>query len=325
MKNCFLLIILVALTYGPLKAQMNLVPNPSFENYTSCPTSLGKIHYAPPWTIAIWNNTSDYYNECNSNGWSGYPSNLAGYQYARTGIAYAGIGTYSYNGIPTNAKEYIQVELIDSLITGIEYCVSFFVSPGDSCHRVCNDFGAYFSSTMIIDSCGGLNYCTLPFTPQIQNPANNDISDRAIWNEISGSFIASGGERYLILGNFKDTASSTAALTGWSNIPSLTFAYYYIDDVFVTPCDSLTRINEAEDLDVIQLFPTIVNSEINIYSYTLDITTLTVLNITGQLILQENYFNTNSLKLNIDKLAKGFYIINIQTKKSLTTSYFIKL
>ena len=30
-------------------AQVNLVPNPSFESYTACPTTFGQIEYATKW------------------------------------------------------------------------------------------------------------------------------------------------------------------------------------------------------------------------------------------------------------------------------------
>jgi hypothetical protein len=44
MKNCFLLVILMTFTYSPLKAQFNLVPNPSFEDVALCPNGLGQLY-----------------------------------------------------------------------------------------------------------------------------------------------------------------------------------------------------------------------------------------------------------------------------------------
>ncbi len=324
MKNCFLLIILMTFTYSPLKAQFNLVPNPSFETYTSCPTSLGKIKFATPWDLAIWNNSSDYFNSCNPSGWSSVPSNLFGFQYPRTGNAYAGIATYSWNVVPNNAREYIQVELLDSLEAGIEYCLNFFVSPGDSCRRVSNDFGAYFSTSLIVDSCGGLPYCNLPFQPQIENPSTNDLNDRNSWIEISGSFVASGGEKFLILGNFKDTSTSTATLTGWSNIQSLAHTYYYIDDVLLAPCDSITGLTDEVLENSLHIFPTIASGEINIRLDNLLLNSVSIYNIIGESVLNIKNLKTSEATVNISKLNIGMYILKVSSSQKTLTSYFIK-
>jgi len=314
----------MACTFVPVKAQMNLVPNPSFETYTSCPTSLGKIKFATPWDLAIWNNSSDYFNSCNPSGWSSVPSNLFGFQYPRTGNAYAGIITYSWNSVPNNYREYIQVELVDSLHQGVEYCLNLFVSPGDSCRRVSNDFGAYFSTSLIVDSCGGLPYCNLPFQPQIENPSTNDLNDRNSWIEISGSFVASGGEKFLILGNFKDTSSSTATLTGWSNIQSLAHTYYYIDDVFLAPCDSITGLKDEVFENSLHIFPTIASGEINIRLDNSLLNSVSIYNIIGESVLNIKNLKTSEATVNISKLNKGMYILKVSSSQRTLTSYFIK-
>ena len=52
------------LAFGYLQSQ-NLVPNPSFETYTACPTAGSQIYYANPWTGPTTNSTG-YYNSCSS-------------------------------------------------------------------------------------------------------------------------------------------------------------------------------------------------------------------------------------------------------------------
>ena len=305
-------------------AQLNLVPNPSFENYSSCPTSLGKIKFAIPWDVAILNNSSDYFNTCNTSGFTSIPSNYFGHQSARTGNAYAGIITYSWNGIPTNYREYIQVELLDTLQFGVEYCLRFFVSPGDSCRRVSNDFGAYFANAMVLDSCGGLASCTLPFQPQIENPASNQLNDRNLWIEISGSFVASGGEKYLLFGNFKDATQSTATLTGWSNIPGLSHTYYYIDDVLLSPCDSLTGIENINVGSHLTVFPTIAEEILEIKSDNSMINSITIWNIMGEKLIDIIKLNQPVYSIDVSGLSHGMYIVLVSINHSNKAALFMK-
>lgn len=105
------------------KAQ-NLVPNSSFEYTTQCPNNEGQINFASPWYNP--NAASpDYFNQCGAMGYQFI--NIWGYQIARTGQGYAHVGVYGSIGV-SSAREYIQVQLLDTLIAGENYCVSFYVS-----------------------------------------------------------------------------------------------------------------------------------------------------------------------------------------------------
>ena len=54
----------IVLILSILKVEgQNLVPNWSFETYTSCPSSSGQLPSAVPW-VAQTSNSSDYYNAC---------------------------------------------------------------------------------------------------------------------------------------------------------------------------------------------------------------------------------------------------------------------
>lgn len=62
-------------------AQVNLVPNPSFEDTVSCPNYANQIDKAVGWHAS--RNTPDYFNGCDwltSN--QSVPNNFRGYQYA---------------------------------------------------------------------------------------------------------------------------------------------------------------------------------------------------------------------------------------------------
>ncbi|NCA22058.1 MAG: hypothetical protein EBS86_13075, partial [Crocinitomicaceae bacterium] len=120
---------------------INLVPNPGFEIYNTCPFTAGTINYsgidqicyAIPWfqpnfPSAIIQNgcggSSDFFHAC-----SGVvPRNVAGYQYPKSGLGYAGIGPYGYQS--NDGREYLEIKL-DSKLEKRKYCNSFFVSLAD--------------------------------------------------------------------------------------------------------------------------------------------------------------------------------------------------
>src|SRR5580692_4077770 len=72
---------------------LNLVPNPGFEDYTSCPNSVSELDLAAPW-FQPTAGTSDYFNVCGASS-VGVPNNFAGSQPAHGGQAYAGEYMYS--------------------------------------------------------------------------------------------------------------------------------------------------------------------------------------------------------------------------------------
>jgi gliding motility-associated-like protein len=205
----------------------NLVPNWSFEDTIQCPFTLSQLN-----TTQFWFNPNtaspDYYNSCSTAGIVGVPNNVAGYQNARTGNAYAGC---YYGGpalVPSNGREYIEVQLIDSLTSGTSYCVSFYVSLANSCSMAISNVGCYLSQYQITSS----NMFSLPVTPQIENPLGNYLTDTLNWMKVSGTFNATGGERFITIGNFHNAADSTRLYQSFNG----QYYYYYIDDVSVIQC-----------------------------------------------------------------------------------------
>ena len=211
-----------------VKAQYNLVPNPSFESYTSCPTGSSQIDYASPWKGT--NNSTDYFNACAPSCVVSVPCQTsASFQYARTGGAIAGL--WMINGYGGNYREYLQVNLTDSLINGNCYEISLFVNLHNSIKYAVNNFGVYISNSSFTTTS-----LPAPYIPQIVNFNNKIISDTLNWVEVSGIYVANGGERYITIGNFLDDANTDTLNTGNGSYPG---AYYYIDDVSVIPIDSI--------------------------------------------------------------------------------------
>jgi len=142
---------------------------------------------------------------------------------ARTGVAYSGFSPY-YG--PPDLREYIEVKLTDSLLPNRKYCVTFYASSADSCRWATSRIGAYLST----DSVYSTNGFVLNYSPQVENPYGNIITDATNWTEISGEFTALGGEKFLTIGNFYNDANTDTVTIG--NY-FLYYAYYYIDDVSV--------------------------------------------------------------------------------------------
>jgi hypothetical protein len=206
---------------------VNLVPNGSFESYASCPTSFGQTYQAVPWDAPTLG-TSDYLNACAPVTFPSVnvPQNEQGYQTARTGVGYAGI-------IPLSAaadyREYVQAPLASPLVASASYLVKFYVSLADSSILAIDRLGAYLS----VGPVGPVpNYAPLAVTPQVESPANVYLTNSTGWTLISGVVVASGGEDHIVIGSFRDDAS-TSTVPGPGLWPG--GAYYYIDDVSVEP------------------------------------------------------------------------------------------
>lgn len=219
-----LLILTITLLWKHCYAQsVNLVPNPSFEDTLSCPDNQAQIYNAPPW-FQPTANTPDYFNKCSNTLIVGVPTNTIGFQIPKTGNAYAGIAM-CYWPFCINNRDYVSVPLNSTLVSNKKYCVKFYVSLANLSSYAISNIGAYFSSVAPSSS----TIDNLPYTPQVQNPGNNIISDTTNWVLISGNFIANGGEKYLTIGNFNDDATT---IKDTINNPGY-ITYYYIDDVYV--------------------------------------------------------------------------------------------
>jgi hypothetical protein len=232
------LIVIFLFALAPtLKAQVNLVPNGSFEEFTSCPTSSAQLSRCIGW-ISPTPGSPDYYNACGSG--SSVPQNGTGYQEAHSGNAYT--GAFAHGGPnEQNAREYIQIELSESITAGVPYIVSFWVSLADQLRISVNTWGAHFSQEQI----SGNMYDVLDYVPQILNTSDNPLTDKVNWMLVTDTFISNtGGERFITIGNFNEDGESDT-LTVSSEDGQQNKSYYLIDDVSVlqlTDCADTTYV-----------------------------------------------------------------------------------
>lgn len=233
------LTVLIGVLLVPATHGQNLVPNPGFEEITSCPTFASMLDTAAPWFNPTQGSPELFHACAGSGAYAGVPLNYSGgYQEPRTGSGFAGI--YVYRGDNSNMREYISVPLLEPLEAGACYSFSMFVNAANDTELVCDGVGAYFNT-------GALDLNTsqvLPMTAHIEHPAGVLINDTLGWTEVSGSYIAAGGEDHIVIGNFRDDASTTWAMFN----PGVWYAnmsYLLVDDV------SLVR----NEVNVVELGP----------------------------------------------------------------------
>jgi hypothetical protein len=239
----------------------NLVLNPSFESYYSCPNGYDQISSCKYWTDA--NATgSEYFNVCaSSTTCVNVPRPICGddYQNPKSGLGYAGLNSYSV--LSSNLRQYIEGSLSAPLINGVSYCVKFYCNLSQQSKYATNNVGIYFSNSAI--------YVTPPpylmnYTPQIFS--SSIISDTISWTEVNSVISASGGEQFLLIGNFFSDGNTQKQLSNSSTNYS---SYYYIDDVSIeelkpaqlkndtvlTFCDSLILGNNLDSASVYSWWP----------------------------------------------------------------------
>lgn len=228
----FLLIFL----HGPAMMGQNLVYNPSFELYTTCPQQLGTFHSDVLHWSAPSGGSTDYFNACSQA--MGTPENFNGAQLPRFGKGYAGIYLFA----PDDYREYLQATLITNLVRGERYRISFYVSLAERSDFAISDFGICLADKPIRST-------IKKALTKMQLFRNTDhkftfldikngkyLKDAREWYKVEGEFVARGGERYLLLGNFKNNRRTRKhhlkkrAKQG---------AYYYIDMVEISPANSV--------------------------------------------------------------------------------------
>ncbi|MCF8277003.1 MAG: T9SS type A sorting domain-containing protein [Flavobacteriales bacterium] len=242
-----------------IQAQQNLVPNPSFEEYTECPSMIFQWQLAVNWTSAN-GLSADYFHRCapESVNYSAHvPNNILGWQPPYEGDAYMGIIAFSD---PTSeTREFIQTELVDSLTAGIRYAIGFQACAADRFQYAISTLGAALTETPppVITVVGPNGM--VDANPQVMLDDRIPITDTAKWVLICDTVLAQGGERYLTIGNFHlDGESDTLRFN--PNQPPIygsptTYAYYYIDDVSVIALDSVPSGIEEQEALGFELWP----------------------------------------------------------------------
>jgi len=309
------------------QAQENLVPNGSFEQFSDCPMNPGN------WTAVSWNTptfTPDYFNVCAQNNGEfsvSIPQNYLGFQPPSEGEAYAGITPFNKN-LP-EAREYLVAELSSEMIASWRYEIKFFVSPSERAQYAVSTLGAALTSeppeVVSIATPNGM----IDAVPQIMLDERIPITDTAKWILICDTVWATGGEKYITIGNFhsdgdSDTLRFNPNQPPLGNWPS-TFAYYYIDDVSVVALDSVPSgvgINEVEELGF-TVYPNPATEILNIKSAK-QLVGVRVLDMRGRRVYAENIAAT-TLEVDLKSIQTGIYMLEVTDEDGCkATERFIK-
>jgi hypothetical protein len=316
MKKVVAVIVFVLSSYW-VQAQ-NLVPNPSFEIYDTCPDYFNQIGRAVEWFAS--RSTPDYFNACASAS-SGFsvPNNIFGYRIPASGNGYSGIIA---KFAASNTTEHLGIQLSSTLQISTKYYVSFKVSlagqGNQSSYCGINKLGALFSTAQF----SGLSLSPVCNCPQIFS--NSIITDTLNWTRILGSFVADSSYSFIYLGRFFDNSSTDSIqITG-----SMCSAYYYIDDVCVSDDSSYAsnyaynNISDLYDSNFI-LFPNPARDNITLKNLNNRIEELVIYNLTGQIVLSRQIENVNEYTINLADILPGIYNLIVCEKGSHRINHLI--
>ncbi len=261
--------------FAHISNAQNLLPNPSFENITTCiPPNTDWQWNLTNWMVMNTGGTPDAYNKCNDSTFNSNPPYLYNpcywvpyswltYQYPNNGNGFLGLyyGLY-YNRHDTlpyfnQGREYIVALLNQNLITGQQYCLGGWMNnmnlryvPNSNKYWTVfsNQASLGFHSTLPNLSDTWL-FSSIDHKCRLTKEDSTLITDTLNWEHIRTPYVAEGNEKYVVLGNlFSDTLSGFQLATNY-NIDSLyslpisdnliflysTFVYFYFDDMYIVP------------------------------------------------------------------------------------------
>lgn len=230
MRHSFLIFLLPISIAGA----QNLVPNGGFETYRACPGDYSQDpaeFYPTSWSSASAG-TPDYFNAC-SNGEADVPHNWAGATDPYEGAGYAGIYMWMANG--QNYREYLHVQLTDSLRKDSLYHVEFFYKLSSYSKYAIDRIGLLLTDSVFRSK----HDRVLKVRPTLSIVKDSALTpETGLWEEAQILYKAKGGEKFLLIGNFYDDQSTRRYKIQFRPTPQPMLtqsSYYYIDDVRVVP------------------------------------------------------------------------------------------
>ena len=309
LKQLRIVFLFSSLFFSSQMNAQNLVPNPSFEIYDTCPDRLNQISRAIGWQSIL--NSPDYFCRCAS-GWSSLPFNGFGYQQPINigDNCYAGIIPVA--GINKTYHECIGISISSKLEIGKKYYFSFNYSAGyiDENIRHYNCFVNKLGMKMLtfVPNNSGQEQLLLNDSAFLyEEPI---ITDTLNWNLFSGSFIADSTYSFLLIGNFFNSSRISRNCFDTLN----TLSYLYLDNICLSESENYCFIDQNNKFDCgFSIFPTVGEGLINLVHLCNDSErsfSLKLYNALGQLV----YFKDEKgglIELDIKSYARGIYFISI--------------
>ena len=315
-------LVLVAALAVEATAQ-NVVPNPSFEDTARCNAEYDPVLLsAPPW-FNINRATPDIYDcdlvqRCGEVWDPADPDvQLSGFQYARTGSRF--VGAYHWYGAnSSDTKEYLTVRLTTELVAQAVYSVSLSYSRADGFVLATDRISVFFGT----DSFYVNDFRTVHVQPQVDlvDPDHEYLTNAEDWVQLTGAFVAAGGERYMTIGSFLDSSqvNGTIAPTGF-----LQYAYYYYDDVAVIE-EPRSGIHELAFSGYL-----LVDGNLRLKGLPDNTYAARVIDATGRVIQELDQVLSNSghadIPLGDQEMAYGLYLVSVWSKEGRGATRFVCL
>ncbi len=258
LKQMKRILLAVAVGTSLTSTAQNLVKNHEF-NGAEKVTYRAQIHKAEGWSDANGGSVDVFSKEaCKSN--VGIPKNFMGEQ--ASDANYAGFTAYyddqRWSVVKTIQNleitdvtgygvysEYLQGELTNELVAGQTYIFTLEISLADKSGRAVSGLGVHFSKDKVQNE----NNRALTLTPQIV--FEEYIEDKANWVTVTGSFVATGGERYFTLGAFEGTFAAKSIVTPKKENDNKR-AYYYVNGTslmkFPLSKDEMETLRKATEM-----------------------------------------------------------------------------
>lgn len=317
MKYLFTLSLVLALLCR-VSAQ-NLIPNASFEKTS------GEPEFGCEFTlVSDWKNPSAHYCYNYEHGTpdlfshfaTGYailPNSFMGTTEPHTGDRCAGIVTYISNS--ANHREYMTSPLLNPLIVGADYTVSFWRTSGNPASHIYHSDKLQVAFTMDTLFQSGKDPIA-SVTPQL---SVDSVMRDSVWTLYTFQYTATDAYRYFTIGNFEDDASTIIESFGVDR----PYAYHFIDDVTVEA--RAVGIGEAGANNSLVVYPNpnihgewnvqlgnnMLGAKAEVYDYS------------GKLVYDAVLMdNTNAISFDA---ASGVYVLKVKTGSNTITRKLIKL
>lgn len=222
---------------GNFSIAQNLVLNPGFEEHGEISGNGAGSDNMRGNRVKHWFSPTDASPDYFVRG-NPYLVNQYGPPLSFSGQAMAGMAVY---GGRKEYREYIIGEFSAPLEAGVTYDVSMALALAAFSGEMINGFGICFTHDRIVDKTTSY---ALKFVPQLIIDSTDQDGLIGKWTTFHAIYTARGGEKYITLGNFStDKKTDSKKVNAGKGAP---YAYYYLDDISVSPQGNDTIVVEEE-------------------------------------------------------------------------------
>lgn len=192
----------------------------------------GGIQYAKGWSSPTGKKADLFSESAPVESTVSTPKNYAGEQMALSGSNYAGVRWWSYQN--KEPRTYLQTKLKYKMKKDSLYCVRFYVSLADLSKYATGELGAWFGKDKVEKE----EPASLTFDVTVPAVRTKVYNDMFSWQGVCGTYESKGNEEWMIIGNFaatEKTLNEKAKRPKGETRQQVFSAYYYIDNVEVTP------------------------------------------------------------------------------------------